>query len=63
MKFKELLKTHKIKQIDIAHELGVSTQLVTNWVKGYSKPSLAAIKKISIFLGIDVEKIIECFVN
>lgn len=62
MKFKELLKVHGVKQIELAKELGVSTQLITNWIKGYSKPSLVAIKKISSLLKLDIGKVIECFV-
>lgn len=62
MKFKELLKVHGVKQIQLAKELGVSTQLITNWIKGYSKPSLVAIKKISSLLKLDIDKVFECFV-
>lgn len=62
VKFKELLKVHGVKQIELAKELGVSTQLITNWIKGYSKPSLVALKKISSFLKLDIDKVIECFV-
>ena len=63
MRFKELLKVHGVKQIELAKELGVSTQLITNWIKGYSKPSLVAIKKMSAIFNVDAEQIIECFVN
>ena len=63
MKFKELLKVHGVKQIEIARELGVSTQLITNWIKGYSKPSLVVIKKISTILNVDIESVIECFIK
>lgn len=63
MKFKELLKVHGVKQVELARELGVSTQLTTNWIKGYSKPSLVAIKKISTILNVDIESVIECFIK
>lgn len=63
MKFKQFLKIHGMKQIRLSKELGVSTQLITNWVKGYSKPSLVAIKQMSALFNVDAEQIIECFVN
>ena len=63
MKFKQFLKLHGMKQIRLSKELGVSTQLITNWIKGYSKPSLVAIRKMSTIFNVDVDQIIECFVN
>ena len=63
MKFKQFLKLHGMKQIRLSKELGVSTQLITNWIKGYSKPSLVAIRKMSEIFNVDIEQIIECFVN
>lgn len=63
MKFKQFLKLHGMKQIRLSKELGVSTQLITNWIKGYSKPSLVAIRKMSAIFNVDIEQIIECFVN
>lgn len=62
MKFKELLKARKIKQIKFAEELGVSTQLVTNWVKGYSKPNYEVLKKIAELLELKVDEVLDYFV-
>ena len=55
-------KCYTKQKYDLAKELGVSTQLITNWIKGYSKPSLVAIKKISSLLKLDIDKVVECFV-
>lgn len=62
MKFKQFLKLHGMKQIRLSKELGVSTQLITNWVKGISTPSPVAIKKMSTIFNVDAEQIIECFI-
>ncbi len=62
MKFKELLKARKIKQIEFAKELGVSTQLVTNWVKGYSKPNYEVLKRIAELLELKVDEVLDCFI-
>ncbi len=63
MSFKQLLKDRKIKQIKFADELGVSTQLVTNWVKGYSRPGYETVKKIAKLLDLKVEEVIDYFIQ
>lgn len=49
-----------ISQIDIANELGYSSQLVSQWEKDKGIPDLSVIGKYASILGIDLEGFIKC---
>lgn len=63
MKFKQLLKDKNITQTDFAKQLGVSVQLLNNWVKGRSRPNYETVKDIATILKITVEEVIDCFIT
>ena len=50
--FSELLRTSKVKQIDIARYAEVSYQTVSAWVTGRGYPRAEAMEKICQFFGI-----------
>ena len=50
--FSELIRTSKVKQIDIARYAEVSYQTVSSWVCGRGYPRAEAMEKICKFFGI-----------
>ena len=56
-KLKELRKSKKMTQEEIANELGISRPMYTNIENGRRNPSLKVMKKIVDFLGEDAKNI------
>ena len=56
---KELKKTKKISQAQIAHLIGISPSGLTDWLKGRGSPSPEKITKIAEVLGVQVSDLID----
>ncbi len=56
-KIKRLLKLKNISQKELAEELKVTPNTITNWIKGKSNPSIENIRKMATFFNISVEEI------
>ena len=50
-------KRAKLRQFDIARQLGVTEQLISKWECGRSEPQIEAIVDIARILGVEPEKI------
>lgn len=56
-KIKKLLKSKNISQKELALELEVTQNTITNWIKGKSNPNIENIRKMAKFFNISVEEI------
>lgn len=54
-RIKELIVAKDLKQKDVAKELGVSAQQLSNWVKGVSYPRFETAFKLAKLLGCKVD--------
>lgn len=54
-RLKKLIKEKGLKQGWIAKQIGVNNQTVTNWAKGYSRPSDSTMVKLAIVLGLSLK--------
>ena len=54
---KDWIAGRGIKQKWLANKLGVSEVSVSNWCSGKTKPTAEHLEKLSIILGVDVQKI------
>ena len=54
---KDLLREHGLTQEELAKRIGVSRELVTNWISGRRRPSLKHLRRIAEVLGIS-EKVL-----
>lgn len=53
---KDWIASRGIKQKWLANKLGVSEVSLSNWCNSKTKPSAEHLEKLSIILGVDVEK-------
>jgi transcriptional regulator with XRE-family HTH domain len=53
---KDWIASRGIKQKWLANKLGVSEVSLSNWCNGKTKPNPEHLEKLSIILGVDVEK-------
>lgn len=51
----DLLKEHKISATQMANDLGLSKNIVSEWKKGRLKPSVEAVAKIADYFGVSVD--------
>ena len=63
MKFKELLKEVDLNGAQLARRIGVSTEAVSQWVRGAAYPNLDRVPEIAKALGVSVERVLSCFVE
>ena len=63
MKFKELLKEVDLNGSQLARRLGLSTEAVSQWIRGVAYPPLSRIPTIAKVLGVSVERVLACFVE
>lgn len=61
--FKTVLKQKKMTQEKLANQIGVSQQLVSFWCVGKMEPSIKHLKLISQVLKVDMETLVNCFVE
>ena len=45
-------------QAELADEMGVSFQSVSNWERGYSRPDIAKLRELCRVLGISVDELL-----
>lgn len=60
---KELLKSKKITQTELAERLGVSQRLVSYWCTKGREPSATMMSKIAQILGVPIDQIVSWFVK
>lgn len=58
-KIKSLLEQRDISQTQLAENIGVSQAFVCNMLKGYKQPSVALLKRISVFLNVPIGELID----
>ncbi len=63
MNFKELLKSKKMSQQQLADELKISQQTISNWCTGYREPKIRSLIKMSKLFLITIDEIVECLQN
>ena len=63
MKFNELLEKKQISKAELSREVGVSWQLVYNWVVGRSEPQLSVLPKIAKALDISIDDVVYSFIK
>lgn len=57
-RFRYLLEQSEKKQIDIAKELGISKQKLSNWKTGYNEPNLDDIIQIATYFNVSSDYLI-----
>ena len=55
---RELLKSHFIKQKELAKVLNCSQPIISKWCRGLCEPSISAIVKMSKYFNIPIEEIV-----
>ena len=63
VKFNELLEKKQISKAELSREVGVSWQLVYNWVVGRSEPQLSVLPKIAKALDISIDDVVYSFIK
>ncbi len=58
MNLKEIMKSKKITQRDLAKKMKLSQAIVSNWCTGYRKPSLKHLPTLSKLLGISMKELV-----
>jgi len=58
MLLKEILKSKGLKQVWLAHKIGVSEVTVSNWCSGKSVPKKEHLQRISELLDVPIKTII-----
>ena len=53
------LAINRLKKIDVANAIDVSTGTISDWSKGRSFPSINILKKLADYLGIRISDLIE----
>ena len=61
MTFRDLLKTKRITQVEIARIMGVRQSAVSAWVCGKSLPTMNKCKRLAKVLGVSVKTLVESF--
>lgn len=56
---KKIRKLHKISQIELAQEIGVTQGAVSQWESGSAKPTLENLVAIARFFGCKVDDLID----
>lgn len=56
---KTLRQTHKISQVELARELSVSKQTVSNWENNNIMPSVELLKKIASYFSCSTDYLLE----
>ena len=57
-RIKQMVKTDYRRQQDLTDYLGYKRQILQDWSKGYSHPSLNSLIKISKYFGVPLEYVI-----
>ena len=57
-RFKYLLENSEKKQIDIAKDIGISKQKLSNWKTGYNEPNLDDIIQIATYFNVSSDFLI-----
>ncbi len=58
-KYRRLLKSRKIQQIDVVNHTGLFKSQVSKFVKGFANSKLSTIKKICVYHGVTPNDIID----
>lgn len=56
---KRLRIANNLSQVDLAHELGVSKQCVSNWENDYIQPSIAMLIKLAEFFKVTTDFLLD----
>ena len=59
LRIKDVLKSKKMKQQQLADQLGVSKVTVSYWCNNQTNPSLVTLKQISIILKVKITDLIK----
>lgn len=59
--FKIMRLRKGLKQVELAKQLDMSQQAVSQWESGRSKPPVNILRKLANALEVDVEELIKCF--
>ena len=54
-RIRELRKTHKMNQIDLAKKMNVSSQVISNWERGYTELPSNDLKKLSEIFNVSAD--------
>lgn len=57
-KISELRKAKNMTQMELADEMGISFQAVSNWERGNSMPDISKLPELAQLLGVTVDKIL-----
>lgn len=63
MEFRKLLEEKQVSKAELSRKIGVSWQLVYNWVVGRSEPQLSVLPKIAKALKISIEEVVYSFIE
>lgn len=63
MSFKNIMKDRGFNQTSLAKKLGVSQVLIHKWISGKCEPQLEKLRELSEILKIDLEDLINSFLN
>lgn len=61
MLFKELRKEVGVTQSFLAEKLGLNQSTLAMWETGKSRPRISDLPRIANALGVEVERVLECF--
>lgn len=62
MNLKQIMKSKNIKQSELAKELGVSQETISDWCTGYRKPRIKYLPKLTKMLGISMEELVNIII-
>ncbi len=60
---KKLRQTHRISQVELACELSVTKQTVSNWENNNIMPSIELLKKIAVYFSCSADYLLEMDLN
>lgn len=63
MKLKEIMKLKGISQTELAKELNLSQQIVSDWCRGYRKPKIKNLRSLSEKLDISVDELVDILLS
>lgn len=61
--FKDLVKVKGMTQKELAHRAGISERAISHWNSGRNLPSLEEAFRVSLILGVSLEKLATIFIK
>ena len=63
MNFNQLRKSLNLTQVEVAEKMNINQTTISKWEKNKAIPSLETMKKLAETLQVDVNEILNCFIE